>query len=122
MTDAKKVVAVAHGFRRILSPKLSEESNASALYTDLADMYGICIWYSEYIEKLFASRKRHTADELETMLIEFEVQLIDHFAYHAKSLKRLMPRLLKEINSESDNKRRVKKETASAERKGRKAK
>lgn len=52
MTNAKEVVAIVQGLRRILEPRLTEKLNASALYTDLADIYEICKWYTERVDKV----------------------------------------------------------------------
>ena len=69
------------------------------MFVDLADIWGMSRWYLRYVENLLSRERTLSRNELETILIEIEVQFLYHLSYHLKSLRRLVPQALAALGS-----------------------
>jgi hypothetical protein len=76
----------------------------SALAVDLADVSEIGIRHDKYLQQLLKMRFPEDLDKAETLLIHWiDVELLFHNQYHLKSLKRQLPKALREISQELKN-------------------
>ena len=64
---------------------------------DLTDILEVCEWFESTVNALV--QRTLDRDQLESLLIDIEVNLLDHMAYHIKSVKRDMPALLKSVET-----------------------
>ena len=64
---------------------------------DLTDILEVCKWFEGTVNALV--QRRLDRDQLESLLIDIEVNLLDHMAYHIRSVKRDMPALLKSVET-----------------------
>jgi hypothetical protein len=62
---------------------------------DLTDMLEACDWFMSVIGAV--ADRPLTRDELETLLIDIDVNMLQHLAHHLDSLKRQMPANLEAI-------------------------
>lgn len=82
--------------RRQLDGKISEEIERSSLFVDLVDIREIANWYSSKLEGI-ASSRRLTRNQLETFLIDLDVQLFDHLNTHLRSLRQHIRVILRDM-------------------------
>jgi hypothetical protein len=67
------------------------------LEADLIDILEECEWFEATVNSL--GQRGLDRDQLESLLIDIEVRLLDHMAYHIKSMKSDMPALLKMVET-----------------------
>ena len=83
-------LALVNDLCRTLSPAMPQKLSDSSIYVDLTDVYGICRWYVDTIDQLLAASPER-GESLGNLLIDMQIQIIDHFAYHSKKLKKTLP-------------------------------
>jgi hypothetical protein len=98
--SAQQAVDLVKALRGKLSPYLTKELNESAFFVDLADIYEACTWYVETMGRI--SDVSLTRDELETVLIDIDVNMLEHLNYHLDSLKKSLPAVLNAISLPED--------------------
>ncbi len=96
--ELKLTVEIAEKLRLKLKGRLSKKLNDSQLWIDLADIHEICRVYLTIIERILSVDE---ADKktLEDLLYEIDIELFEHLPYHSKSLKKLLPKVIKEVDS-----------------------
>ncbi|MDR2189451.1 MAG: hypothetical protein LBE62_15615 [Azonexus sp.] len=73
-----------------ISPYLSDSLNQSQFFVDVADAYSACSSFISLVDDLL-SKDIVLADQVEVFLADLDVHLLEHLAYHIKSLRRLIP-------------------------------
>ena len=96
--SSHKTLKLYKALQENISPLVSEKVNRAPLMVDIADAYEACQQFIDLINK-FNSRKRHTKDQVENLLVEIDVHLLEHLTYHLKSLRKEVPRALKSLAS-----------------------
>lgn len=71
------------------------------MFADLTDALEMCNWFSSTIGT--SAGRQLTRDELETLLIDIDIKLLQHLAYHLDSLRRDMPAVLDAIALPEDS-------------------
>jgi hypothetical protein len=71
-----------------LGDHIADEDQRGQLSADLQDLVGASRWLLTMLGSIRSGP--HTDDELESMLIEFEVHFLDHTSYHIKSLRKTL--------------------------------
>ncbi len=94
MTEAEITVDILKKLEDKLDPYLSEELRNSQFFVDLADIHEICRSYLSMIDNVISSDDKGVIEE---SLDNIETELFDHFPYHFKSLKKLLPEVIDEI-------------------------
>ena len=89
----ERAVQLVANLKRKISPCLTDVLNQSQLYVDIADSYEACSSFVSLVDD-FLSRDTVLADQVETFLVDLDVHLLEHLAYHMKSLRRLIPAAL----------------------------
>lgn len=89
-------VKLAKQLREKLDPLIPESLSNSTLIIDLADTHEVCRTYLEDIEKILAS---NNPEEIENILYKIDCELFEHLAYHLKSLKKLLPKLIHSLQA-----------------------
>jgi hypothetical protein len=93
----RKTIDVASLLRAKFEKSLSKKFEDSSLYVDLADIYEVSAWYMSCIEKVIAKPGVCKKDDLVSLLVELQIQLLEHLPYHQKTLKRHIARALSEL-------------------------
>ncbi|QNK69471.1 hypothetical protein [Variovorax sp. PAMC26660] len=77
-----------------------DENLSGRIFVDLSDIFEACKWFVDTIEsEKFESLSQ---DELETLLINIDVNLIQHISYHLESLRKDFPVVLDAIGLPED--------------------
>ncbi len=95
--ETKNTVDIAKNLRLKLGDKLSDKLNKSQLFIDLADIHEISRSYLELIDKIL-SVNDSDKEAIEDILYAINTELFEHLPYHSKSLKKLLPQVIKEFN------------------------
>jgi hypothetical protein len=74
---------------------VSDKALTGTMHADLTDMLEACDWFMSAIGAV--ADRQLTRDELETLLIDIDVNMLQHLAHHIDSLKRQMPSILEAI-------------------------
>ena len=72
-----------------------DKALTGSMHADLTDMLEACNWFVSVIGAV--ANRPLTRDELETLLIDIDVNMLQHLAHHLDSLKRQMPAILESI-------------------------
>ena len=89
-------VKTSKGLRSKLGGNLSTQLNESQLFIDLADIHEICNSYLNSIEKILSIDKSDK-EELANAFYEIDTELFEHLPYHTKSLKKLLPKVIDQL-------------------------
>jgi len=76
-----------------------DDQLSGRLYVDLVDMLEACRWFVSSMDQL---GEELTRDELESLLIKIDVNVVQHLGFHMRSLKRDMPRVLDAVGRPDD--------------------
>jgi len=95
-TDA--TIKILGSLRSKLEPSLSEAIGKSQFFVDLADIHEICRAYLVAID-MITSFETEDLEKLKDILYEIDCQLFEHLPYHLKSLKKLLPKVIKSLES-----------------------
>src|SRR5688572_12174589 len=75
-----------------LKPLVKDDELCGRFYADLNDMLEMCHWF---VSTATSERKKQLSrDEIESLLIEVEVKMLQHLAYHLDSLRKDLPVVL----------------------------
>ncbi|MFK5950275.1 MAG: hypothetical protein QM500_16065 [Methylococcales bacterium] len=96
MSETEITVDVVKKIQDKLDPYLSESLRDSQLFIDLADIHEICRSYQNAIDRILLSDDREMIAEI---LNDIDNELFVHLPYHFKSLKKLLPDVIDEIES-----------------------
>ena len=83
-----------------LKPFIEDKGLRGRLYADLTDILEVCNWFVSAVRA--DSMKPLTRDELETLLVDFDVNMLQHLAYHLDSLRKDMPAVLDAVGQRED--------------------
>ncbi len=83
-----------------LQPFTRDEDAYGKLHADLHDMIEICEWFLQTMDSV--RQKQLSRDEIESLLIELEVNLVDRGGFHLKSLKKGIAEALRQISEKED--------------------
>lgn len=72
-----------------------DQTLTGRMHADLTDMVEACDWFVSVIGAI--ADRQLTRDELETLLIDIDINMLQHLAHHLDSLKREMPAILEAI-------------------------
>lgn len=77
---------------------LPDKELCGRLYADLHDMLEACHWF---VDKMDAAKGQPLdREQLESLLIDIEVNMLDHLAYHLDSLRKDLPKVLEAIGED----------------------
>jgi hypothetical protein len=85
----------ACSFASHLRAFVPDDAVLGRMRVDLTDMLEACNWFLSAINA--AADRPLTRDELETLLIDIDVNMLQHLAHHLDSLRRDMPAALEAI-------------------------
>ena len=71
------------------------------LYADLTDVLQVCEWFVETMGKV--RNQSLSQDELETLLVDIDTNVVQHLGCHLESLRKDMPALLNAIAQNEDD-------------------
>jgi hypothetical protein len=77
-----------------------DQALTGRMHADLTDMLEACNWFVSAIGAV--ADRQLTRDELETLLIDIDVNMLQHLAHHLDSLRREMPAVLDAIADPDD--------------------
>lgn len=78
-----------------LGKHIEDHALLGRVQADLTDILEVCEWFELVVDS--SGQRGLDREEAESLLIDIEINLLDHLAYHLKSMKRDMPALLKMI-------------------------
>lgn len=81
-----------------MSPYLTDNMNQSQLFVDIADAYEACCRFIAIVDDI-SSKETLQVDQLEAFLVDVDVHLLEHLAYHLKSLRKLVPKAIDSLGS-----------------------
>lgn len=67
------------------------------VYVNLTDMLESCVWFAEQMQA--NGHGKLTRDELETFLINIDINMLQHLVSHLESLRRDMPTILDAVGT-----------------------
>lgn len=94
-TDA--TIKILGSLRSKLEPSLPESIGESQFFVDLADIHEICRAYLVAVD-MIASSETQDLEKLKDIFYEIDCQLFEHLPYHLKSLKKLLPKVIKSLD------------------------
>jgi hypothetical protein len=84
-----------------IAPFVVDPAARGRIKVDLADMREACAWYLNAL--VIAEERRLTRDELESLLIGIEVNVLRHLAFHLDSFMKDLPEVLDAIAQTDDD-------------------
>jgi hypothetical protein len=91
-TPVKRLVRQVEAF-------VQDKRLCGRLYADLTDLLEACNWFVSTVQGI---DKELSRDELESLLIKIDVNVLQHLGYHLESLKQDMPVMLDAIGLPED--------------------
>ena len=74
---------------------LPDKELSGRLHADLTDMLEACRWF---VSKVGADESALLdREQMESLLIDIEVNMLDHFGYHLDSFRKDLPKLLEAV-------------------------
>lgn len=96
MTTSEQIQSIVHQLSHYVRDK-EVEGRVSA---DLSDIAEVCNWLLKKLESVDA--RSWSRDELESFLIDLDVNVLQHLDFHLKSMRNDLPGLLRAVASEED--------------------
>ena len=87
-----------------IRPLLRDDEAFGRLHADFHDLMEICSWFLQVANA--DTKKSLSRDELEDLLIDLDVNLIDHGLFHLNSLKKEVNSALEKLAEDDGEKQR----------------
>lgn len=94
--EVDATIKILRSLRSKLEPSLPVSIGESQFFVDLADIHEICRAYLAAVDRIISS-EFEDLEALQDILYEIDSHLFEHLPYHLKSLKKLLPKVIKSI-------------------------
>lgn len=93
--------ATASTLVKHVHPYLSNDKILGMMTADLADMYEVSQWFVRTLDE--ARARTYTQDELHSLLVEIDIQMLTHLTWHLRSLKKYLTKVINVVSGPDEN-------------------